>query len=95
MTAPVVMYTTSWCGWCARARRLFASKGVSFTDIDVEQVEGAREEMRARSGRNTVPQIFIGGRSIGGYDDTRALDEKGELDLLLQAAESGQDLTTT
>ena len=95
MTAPVVMYTTSWCGWCARARRLFTAKGVSFTDINVEQVEGAREEMRTRSGRNTVPQIFIGGRPIGGYDDTRALEDKGELDLLLQAAAAGQDLTTT
>lgn len=86
MPAAVTMYTTSWCGYCARARRLFTEKGVPFTDIDVERVEGAREQMRQRSGRNTVPQIFIGDRHIGGYDDTRALEQKGELDPLLQAA---------
>ena len=91
MTAKVVMYTTSWCGFCARARRLFKEKGVEVTDVDVENVEGAREEMRARSGRNTVPQIFIDGRHIGGYDDTRALDERGELDPLLKAAVSRPD----
>ena len=91
MTAKVVMYTTSWCGFCARARRLFAEKGVEVTDIDVENVEGAREEMRARSGRTTVPQIFIDSRHIGGYDDTRALDERGELDPLLKAAASRPD----
>jgi glutaredoxin 3 len=89
VTAAVLMYTTSWCGFCARARRLFTDKGVAFTDIDVEQVEGAREEMRSRSGRNTVPQIFVGARHLGGYDDTRALDEKGELDPLLQSAAAG------
>jgi glutaredoxin 3 len=86
MPAAVTMYTTSWCGYCARARRLFTEKGVPFTDIDVERIEGAREQMRQRSGRNTVPQIFIGDRHIGGYDDTRALEQKGELDPLLQAA---------
>jgi glutaredoxin 3 len=82
----VVMYTTSWCPYCARARHLFTAKGVPFTEIDVEQVEGSREEMRARSGRNTVPQIFVGERHLGGYDDTRALDERGELDPLLARA---------
>jgi glutaredoxin 3 len=85
-TPAVVLYTTSWCGWCRRTRALFTDKGVAFTDIDVEQVPGAREEMLARSGgRSTVPQVFIGGRHIGGYDDTRALDDKGELDALLAA----------
>lgn len=92
MTAEVVLYTTSWCGFCARARRLFTEKGVPFTDIDVESVEGAREEMRARSGgRNTVPQVFIDGRHIGGYDDTRALDDKGELDPLLTGSAPGSN----
>lgn len=80
----VVMYTTSWCPYCARARHLFTAKGVAFTEIDVEEVEGAREQMRARSGgRNTVPQIFVGERHLGGYDDTRALDAAGGLDPLL------------
>jgi glutaredoxin 3 len=82
----VVMYTTSWCPYCARARHLFTAKGVAFTEIDVEEVEGARDEMRARSGRNTVPQIFVGGRHLGGYDDTRALDDAGALDPLLAGA---------
>lgn len=81
--AKVVMYTTSWCPYCARARRLFEEKGVPFTEIDVEEVPGAREQMRARSGRHTVPQIFIGELHLGGFDDTRALDQKGELDRLL------------
>ena len=79
----VTMYTTSWCGYCARARQLFRSKGVLVTEIDVEHMPGARDEMRARSGRNTVPQIFVGELHLGGYDDTRALDQKGELDKLL------------
>jgi glutaredoxin 3 len=83
-TAPaVVMYTTSWCPYCSRARQLFTAKGVAFTEIDVDEVEGARAEMRQRSGRTSVPQIFVGERHLGGYDDTRALDERGELDPLL------------
>lgn len=89
----VTMYTKSWCSWCTRARRLFAGKGVAFTEIDIEKVSGAREEMRARSGRNTVPQIFIGEQHVGGYDDARALDQRGELDPLL-AAVPGKDATT-
>ena len=81
--APVVMYTTSWCPYCSRARQLFERKGVPFTEIDVEEVDGARAEMQRRSGRTSVPQIFVGERHLGGFDDTRALDERGELDPLL------------
>jgi glutaredoxin 3 len=84
--ADVVMYTTSWCPYCARARALFTAKGVPFTEIDVEQVPGARAEMQQRSGRRTVPQVFIGGQHVGGYDDTRDLDERGGLDPLLAAS---------
>ena len=84
--AQVVMYATQWCGYCARARRLLAEKGVAYTEIDVEAVDGAREEMRARSGRTSVPQIFIGDQHLGGYDDTKALHDSGELDRLLAAA---------
>ncbi len=85
-TSPVVvMYATPWCGYCARARQLFAAKGVAFTEIDVDAVDGARAEMRQRSGRTSVPQIFVGERHLGGYDDTKALDDKGELDRLLAA----------
>ncbi len=84
-TPDVVMYGTGWCGFCARARRLLDSKGVKFTEIDVDEVQGSRDEMRARSGRNTVPQIFVGTRHLGGYDDIKALDDKGELDPILQS----------
>jgi glutaredoxin 3 len=77
------MYATAWCPYCARARALFESKGVAFTEIDVDATSGARDEMRQRSGRNSVPQIFIGERHIGGFDDTHALDQAGELDPLL------------
>lgn len=79
------MYATSWCGYCSRARSLLAGKGVSFTEIDVDQVAGSRAEMQQRSGRTSVPQIFIGGQHIGGYDDLRALDQRGGLDPLLAA----------
>jgi glutaredoxin 3 len=84
-TAKVVMYATSWCPYCARARRLFESKGVAFTEIDIDVAEGARAEMQQRSGRTSVPQIFVGDKHVGGYDDTRALDDRGELDPLLNA----------
>jgi glutaredoxin 3 len=79
----VVMYATSWCPYCARARQLFESKGVAFNEIDVDVVDGARREMQQRSGRTSVPQIFIGDQHIGGFDDTKALDEAGKLDPLL------------
>jgi glutaredoxin 3 len=84
----VVMYATSRCGYCARARQLLAAKGMAFTEIDVDQVPGSREEMRQRSGRNTVPQIFIGGQHVGGYDDARTLEQRGELDPLLAKVSS-------
>ena len=88
MRAPkVVMYVSDWCPYCARARSLLADKGVAVEEIDVEAVPGAREEMRARSGRDTVPQIFIGESHVGGSDDLQALDEDGRLDPLLKQPE--------
>lgn len=84
MSAPaVVMYVTSWCPYCDRARRLFASKGVTFSEIDVESAASSRAEMRERSGRSTVPQIFIGDTHVGGSDDLAALEAAGRLDALL------------
>jgi len=83
MSTEIVMYWRPGCGYCMRARELLASKGVAYTGINVEQVPGAREEMQKRSGRNTVPQIFVGDRHLGGFDDIDALDERGELDPLL------------
>ena len=85
MSAPkVVMYVTDWCPYCSRARSLLASKGIAVEEIDVDAVGGAREEMRARSGRDTVPQIFIGERHVGGADELQALDADGRLDALLK-----------
>lgn len=88
MSAPqVLMYATSWCPYCTRARRLLAGKGVAFTEIDVEARPEARLEMIERSGgRRTVPQIFIGQTHVGGSDDLLALEASGELDRLLSAA---------
>jgi glutaredoxin 3 len=85
MSAPQVeLYTTDWCPYCQRARALLESKGVLFTEIDVEAVPGARGEMAARGGGDTVPQVFIGGKAVGGYDELHALDVAGRLDPLLK-----------
>jgi glutaredoxin 3 len=81
---PVVIYATGWCPYCQRARALLTSKGAELREIDVEDDPKFREEMVARSGRRTVPQIFIGDKHIGGCDDLVALDGTGELDRLLQ-----------
>ena len=87
MTRPAItMYVTGWCPYCQRVRSLLAKKGVEFTEIDVEEDGKLREEMIARSGRRTVPQIFIGDRHVGGCDDLFALDGSGELDRLIQGA---------
>ena len=84
MGAPaVVMYTTGWCPYCARARKLLAAKQVSFEEIDVESQPEKRAEMQTRSGRRTVPQIFIGDQHVGGSDDLHALEDAGKLDGLL------------
>ena len=85
MAAPKIeIYATGWCPYCSRARELLSDKGVPFTEIDVEATPGAREEMMTRSGRYTVPQIFINQHHIGGCDDLIALDDAGGLDPLLQ-----------
>jgi len=83
MGAPVVMYTTSWCPYCERARKLLASKNVTFSEIDIESAAEKRAEMRNRSGRTSVPQIFIGDHHVGGSDDLHALEDAGKLDSLL------------
>jgi glutaredoxin 3 len=77
------MYTTSWCPYCSRARSLLERKGVSFQEIDVEASPEKRAEMQSRSGRRTVPQIFIGDHHVGGCDDLHALEQAGRLDALL------------
>ncbi len=79
----VTMYTTTWCPYCVRAKSLLARKGAQVREINIEEVAGARDEMVARSGRMTVPQIFIGEQHVGGCDDLYALDAQGGLDALL------------
>jgi glutaredoxin 3 len=83
----VVMYSTAVCPYCVQAERLLAAKGVKdITKIRVDQDPARRDEMIARTGRRTVPQIFIGGRHVGGYDDLAALDRAGGLLPLLAAS---------
>jgi glutaredoxin 3 len=80
----IVVYTQPFCGYCTAAKRLLKEKGAEFAEIDVMGEVGRRAEMVERSGgRRTVPQIFIDGRHVGGYDDLSALDRSGELDRLL------------
>ena len=81
--ARIVIYTTSYCPYCFGAKALFRSKNVEFEEIDVTDDPVRRGEMERLSARRTVPQIFINGESIGGFDDARRLDAAGELDRLL------------
>lgn len=84
MSTKAVMYATSWCPYCSRARQLLEQKGVAIEEIDVDARPEARLEMMSRSGRRTVPQIFIGETHVGGCDDLLDLDARGGLDKLLQ-----------
>ena len=81
----VVMYTTPFCGYCYLAKKLFAGKHVEFTEINVMMMPGMREEMVNRSGRRTVPQIFIGETHVGGFEELEKLERAGRLDPLLEA----------
>jgi glutaredoxin 3 len=82
----IVMYATSWCPYCARARRLLDQRGLAFEEIDTDIVPGARAEMVARSGgRKSVPQVFIDDAHIGGSDELQALDASGGLEALTKS----------
>jgi glutaredoxin 3 len=81
--AQVVIYTTNYCPYCSAAKALLRSKNVEFEEIDVTADAARRGEMEKLSRRRTVPQIFIDGQPIGGYDDARSLDDRGELDRML------------
>ena len=84
--ADVEIYTKFTCPYCVRALRLLDSKGVKYKEIKVDRGGEPRAEMLARSnGRTTVPQIFIGGKHVGGCDDLMALDYDGKLDAMLAA----------
>jgi glutaredoxin 3 len=77
------MYTKPHCPYCVRARSLLSEKGVTYREIDISGNAPEREEMIRRSGRRTVPQIFIGDHHVGGFDDLSALERSGKLDPLL------------
>ena len=83
--ATVEIYSKSWCPYCRMAKRLLEEKGQAFVEFDVELDAGKHDEMLDRSqGRWTVPEIFIDGDLIGGFDELRALEAAGELDALLK-----------
>jgi glutaredoxin 3 len=84
----ILMYTSPFCGYCAAAKRLLDAKGVRYTEIDIFSDPSQRSVMIERSGRRTVPQIFIGGLHIGGFDDMKALDDAGDLDTVLTSTPS-------
>ncbi len=79
----VTMYSTRFCPFCVSARGLLQRKGVEFTDIDINNDAAARVDVRERTGRTSVPQIFIDDHHVGGSDELHALERGGELDPLL------------
>ena len=87
MSASVRMFSTQWCPYCVAARRLFETLGVPYQDTDVSRDPALRADIEARSGRRTVPQIWIGDRHMGGFDDVNALHARGMLMPLLTGGE--------
>lgn len=80
----IVIYTTAWCPYCIRAKRLLDSKNVKYEEIAVDFKPDLRAEMTRKAGRTSVPQIWIGERHVGGCDELFALDRAGQLDPLLR-----------
>lgn len=87
-SAAVLMYCTAACPFCRSAERLLLDKGAKIEKVRVDLDPARRSEMMQKSGRRTVPQIWIGGRHVGGSDDLHALDAEGKLDPLLEALSS-------
>jgi glutaredoxin 3 len=83
VSAEVKIYTRQWCGYCAAAERLLHGKGIQFENIDCTGDRAKRAWLAEVTGRTTVPQVFIDGRPVGGFDDLKKLDRSGELDKLL------------
>ncbi|MCQ8117799.1 MULTISPECIES: glutaredoxin 3 [Methylomonas] len=81
----IIIYTAKLCPYCTMAKKLFDRKGVGYTEINVDAEPGLRQQMMEKTKRRTVPQIYIGERHIGGFDDLHALDMNHELDPLLNA----------
>jgi len=82
----IEIYTQDWCPYCVRAKELLTKRGAAFQEINAPQGSKERVESRTRSGRTSVPQIFIDGTHIGGCDDLMALDRSGKLAPLLTPA---------
>jgi glutaredoxin 3 len=82
----ILLYTTGWCPYCERAKALLNRKGLSFREVDVETDPSVREEMMVRSGRRSVPQIFVGDTHVGGFEELYALDRAGKLEQLVNGA---------
>ena len=83
--AQITIFTTMVCPFCVRAKKLLEHKGVAYEEVDVTRDAALRERMVAESGRRTVPQIFIDGKPVGGYQELQALEDAGQLDQLLAA----------
>lgn len=79
MDKKIELYTWSYCPFCQNAKRLLESKGYKYDEIKLDNDEKKREELIAQTGQSTVPFVFIDGELIGGYDDLKALDDKGQL----------------
>ena len=86
MSAAVTVYTTRFCPYCMAARSLLEAKGVVFDEIPVDGNPTLRQEMTARAGQHTVPQIWINEQHVGGYTELAALEQLGKLDTLLAAS---------
>jgi glutaredoxin 3 len=83
----VTVYTGSFCGYCLQVTALLERRGIPYVEVNVEDEPGLREKLLARSGRRTLPQVFVGERYIGGADELRRLDASGELNQLMQTEE--------
>lgn len=81
----IILYSKAQCPYCDLAKVLLKQKNVTFEEIRIDLDEGKRDEMIQRSGRRTVPQIFINGQAIGGYDDLATLEKSGKLNALLHS----------
>ena len=81
----VVLYGTSFCPFCVAARRLLRTKGINFEDIPLDKDHTLRAKVMARSGRNTVPQIWIGDAHIGGFTDLQELEAQGQLNKFIDS----------
>ncbi|WP_206996026.1 glutaredoxin 3 [Trinickia mobilis] len=84
----ITIYTTPACPYCVAAKALLKRKGVTFAEISVDENPALAKSLRERTGRRTVPQIYIGEHHVGGFDDLRALDDAGNLDAMLMSHSS-------